>query len=350
MDMMSRLEIGIVGCDPYSYGDGNNNNGGDGDGNGATLEEDDGRIKRNQNLALALGIHTDVPNEDNLIEGYSESLLLDVIGKSTNIGELIKIEKRWMIAFINNNHNHKKNNFTNKNTNQQILLSTTLPLLTCSLKPMDRTMRKIVHEYATHWNINTESFDYEPLRYVHCTVVVASSAAVASSSSLPQIMNRGISSSTAVLQLPCPLLSDVVKNYKMNVSSMGRSRGNNEIMELIQENHLDTTNNNTNRENEIGMERIPLKILPRTATTVVVEEQLVVVGCDNNDDEIGNSRSTKGSRMKKGRRKKIEEREKRERRVMEEAFASSSDDNDNGNESDWTSLGEAEFSGDESFE
>jgi hypothetical protein len=128
------------------------------------FQPSDALIERNQRLANALGVmpSTMRPNtiqRDGWARPIESQCVLDDFGNELNwihyplplISQakehfefILKLEKRW-ISFLKDD---------------------TSPSL--SLRPMVRPLRKIAHEYSDFWKLQTESFDSEPKRYIHC--------------------------------------------------------------------------------------------------------------------------------------------------------------------------------------
>jgi R3H domain len=126
----------------------------------AVLEPTDGQIQRNMAFAEALGVQpatlrtnlnagwtrpSDGTDEfGNELAGtiYPQSLVLEA--RNLKPGLLTKMERKWKM-------------FLADDTSASL-----------SLTPMDRATRKTIHEYAEFWRLQTESFDPEPKRYIHC--------------------------------------------------------------------------------------------------------------------------------------------------------------------------------------
>lgn len=128
------------------------------------FQPSDALIERNQRLANALGVMPSTMRpktiqRDGWARPIDSQCVLDDFGNELNwihyplplISQakehfefILKLEKRW-IAFLKDD---------------------TSPSL--SLRPMARPLRKIAHEYSDFWKLQTESFDPEPKRYIHC--------------------------------------------------------------------------------------------------------------------------------------------------------------------------------------
>lgn len=128
------------------------------------FQPSDALIERNQRLANALGVMPSTMRpktiqRDGWARPIDSQCVLDDFGNELNwinyplplISQakehfefILKLEKRW-ITFLKDD---------------------TSPSL--SLRPMARPLRKIVHEYSDFWKLQTESFDPEPKRYIHC--------------------------------------------------------------------------------------------------------------------------------------------------------------------------------------
>ena len=113
-----------------------------------------GQLDRNQMVASALGIPT-VKNAAALtgwarpIDGGSEvEYDLEFVKMVKENGalekEVLKMERKWLT-------------FLQSSTDASL-----------SLRPMDRTLRIFVHAYSNYWNLQTQSYDKEPKRYIHC--------------------------------------------------------------------------------------------------------------------------------------------------------------------------------------
>ena len=93
---------------------------------------------------------------------YPDELILEA---RERLAMVVKLERRWKL-FLEDDK------------------AASLPLW-----PMDRPTRVFVHQYSDFWKLNTESFDPEPKRYIHCVKLLDTMA-------------------------PCPLLSDAARNWK----------------------------------------------------------------------------------------------------------------------------------------
>lgn len=135
----------------------------------------EGQLERNRLLADALGIKSSsgaslkagwarptgaLDNEATAI--YSDEL---IIRARERLPLLDKLERRWKLFLEDDS-------------------ASSLPLW-----PMDRPTRAFVHEYSDFWRLNTESFDPEPKRYIHCVKLLDTRA-------------------------PYPLLSDAARYWK----------------------------------------------------------------------------------------------------------------------------------------
>jgi R3H domain len=123
----------------------------------------EGKLLRNQALASALGVAPSTVRTQKFKEGWArptgQQYELDEFGNELNAASypdtlilqarermtfLLKLEKKWI-------------NFLSDDT------SASLPL-----NKMDRPLRTFVHAYSDFWKLNTQSFDPEPNRYIHC--------------------------------------------------------------------------------------------------------------------------------------------------------------------------------------
>ncbi len=125
----------------------------------ANMPPSEAVLERNRKLSLALGVTPSSIRTEPSLTGwarpvnayeselevnsaqYPDALLTKAKGQMT---ELLKLERRWNQCLLDDQ------------------------AISCSLKPMDRPMRKFVHEYSDFWSWRTESFDPEGRRYVHC--------------------------------------------------------------------------------------------------------------------------------------------------------------------------------------
>lgn len=119
-------------------------------------------LERNRKLSMALGVApSTVRNEPSLVGWarpvatesafereleannvqYPDALLAEA---KERMADLIKLERKWNQCLSDDR------------------------AVSCSLKPMNRPMRKFVHEYSDFWRFRTESFDPEGRRYIHC--------------------------------------------------------------------------------------------------------------------------------------------------------------------------------------
>jgi R3H domain len=133
-----------------------------------TLEPTDGQIERNKAIADALGVQpttlranlrsgwarpldgTDEFGNELAVTIYPDSLILEA--RNLKPGLLTKIERKWKI-------------FLSDDSSSSL-----------SLTPMDRPTRKTIHEYSDFWKLQTQSYDPEPQRYIHCVKVVSTRA------------------------------------------------------------------------------------------------------------------------------------------------------------------------------
>jgi hypothetical protein len=131
----------------------------------------DAQLKRNMAMAEALGIkaaRSDSGEEkaafvDELISVVYPDLL--IIQAKERPGLLLKLEKKWTQLIKDESSS------------------------SISLTPMDRPTRVFVHEYSDFWNLQTQSYDPEGKRYIHCR---------------KQLDSR----------VPQPLLSEAVRSWK----------------------------------------------------------------------------------------------------------------------------------------
>jgi hypothetical protein len=131
----------------------------------------EGQLLRNQAFASALGVAPATVRQQSFNEGwarptdstpeldefgnelieavYSDSL---IIRARERMPFLLKLEKKWTTFLADDN-------------------AASLPL-----NKMDRPLRTFVHEYSDFWKLQTESFDPEPNRYIHCVKLRDTSA------------------------------------------------------------------------------------------------------------------------------------------------------------------------------
>ena len=120
-------------------------------------------LERNRNLAAALGVAPSTVRNEIALTGWARPVSAvdtsDEFSKELNaaqypdsllaeakerMNELLKLEKQWK-RFLSDDRD-----------------------ASCSLKPMARPLRKFVHEYGDFWKLHTESFDPEGRRYIYC--------------------------------------------------------------------------------------------------------------------------------------------------------------------------------------
>jgi len=141
-------------------------------------------LERNRNLAMALGVAPSTIRNDVSLTGWARpttvEIQLDQFGNELNTAqypdsllaqakermtELLKVEKIWKKFLADDRE------------------------ASCSLRPMDRPLRKFIHEYSDFWKLHTQSFDPEGKRYIHCG----------------KLMDTA---------MPYPLLSEAVKKWR----------------------------------------------------------------------------------------------------------------------------------------
>ncbi|KAL3811217.1 hypothetical protein ACHAXA_008976 [Cyclostephanos tholiformis] len=132
----------------------------------------DAVLARNRNLALALDVAPSTVRNEPTLTGWARPVTQDAASVLTDMGdefqkelavnpkaqytdsmlseardrmsELLKLESKWKKFLVDDR------------------------AMSCSLKAMNRPMRKFVHEYSDFWRLHTESFDPEGRRYIHC--------------------------------------------------------------------------------------------------------------------------------------------------------------------------------------
>ena len=128
----------------------------------ASMPPSEAILERNRKLSLALGVAPSTIRTEPSLTGwarpavtgkafeseleaniaqYPDALLAEAKERMT---ELLKLERKWNQCLLDDR------------------------AMSCSLKPMNRPMRKFVHEYSDYWFFRTESFDPEGRRYIHC--------------------------------------------------------------------------------------------------------------------------------------------------------------------------------------
>ena len=138
----------------------------------ARIAPSDAILERNRNLAMALDVAPSTIRNELTLTGWARPVTQDAVPVSTHTGdeflkeldvnpmaqytdsllseardrmsELLKLETKWKKFLVDDR------------------------AMSCSLKAMNRPMRKFVHEYSDYWRLHTESFDPEGRRYIHC--------------------------------------------------------------------------------------------------------------------------------------------------------------------------------------
>ena len=339
---------------------------------GAAHAPSEGQLQRNRAMASALGVKPatmrnnfnsgrarptlanieldEFGNELNAAQ-YSDALIIEAKERMT---ELLKLERRWKTFLADD-----------KSSSQP-------------LRAMPRDLRKFVHEYSDHWHLHTESFDPEPRRYIHCTKMRDTSA-------------------------PHPLLSEAARKWKgpgtgapalppVRPASQGAD-GVHQVQPSIQivgQGITPAAASTTSREFTVTEERKPLKLEPRTIPPgqVLTEESgTKASGKDDWEDHepaervssltLGEKERTKltlaprtkplelppyqqnqtktydvakaRERIEREKKEKLEKQRKKEEKkknILASAFASDSEDEDNGSDSsDWGEEQDAVFEG-----
>lgn len=142
--------------------------------------------------------------------------------------ELLKLEKQWKKFLANDGE------------------------ASCSLKPMQRPLRKFVHEYSDFWRLHTESFDPEGRRYIYCAKLADTCA-------------------------PHPLLSEAVRKWRGPSSSAIATAGLSEAMPInlptgpaLRPSSTTTVAvpPPTTLDGWRTEQRVPLKLVPRTVVDI----------------------------------------------------------------------------------
>jgi len=282
---------------------------------GGSAQPSEGQLERNRALAEALGVQpaTTRNNNPNIMSKtgwarpsigeygnelnsivYPEELILQA---RERLGLLAKLEKRWAL-FLEDDK------------------ASSMPLW-----PMDRPTRAFVHEYSDFWKLNTESFDSEPKRYIHCVKLLDTRA-------------------------PSPLLSQASRNWTapksaatLNLAELPRHSGAATATaaaaaatpaDSSRWDHLDPTPTRERPKLELKERTLPLELPPAPAPS-----------SDFFSEEERRARQEKMQERARREREKVEA----QKRALEAAFASDSEDDDEDNvggdddasdDSDWT--------------
>lgn len=247
----------------------------------------EGQLERNRNFADALGVAT-APRGTNAVKllgwarptttnggesltQYPDSLVLNA---RENMTVLLKVERKWR-TFLEDDK------------------AASLPL-----NKMDRPTRKLVHEYSDYWKLQTESFDYEPKRYIHCVKLLDTSS-------------------------PYPLLSDAARRWRGptgNISSLEHSLQH-------QTAGQDTSGGevaSNSRAAALMPERPKLELKERTLPAELPPFQPPVMESEQQGEDADELLRRRDARERKKKDEK-EERELLKRRTLEAAFASDSE-------------------------
>jgi R3H domain len=218
---------------------------------------------------------------------YPDALIMRARERLT---EVVKLERKW-INFLRDDR------------------AASLPL-----NPMDRFMRTLAHEYSDFWRFQTESFDPEPKRYIHCTKLRDTRA-------------------------PYPLLSDAVHQWRgpqrpptttvssdhTTLQTAGQSTsGRRDIGDDPRD---DNAAPFVSRFSSLGLQDPYAPWHPSQALLVGHEHQADAAGLDAPSDLL------RRKEREEARLRKKREDEQLQRQVLETAFAS--DDEANGGYAQW---------------
>jgi hypothetical protein len=127
-------------------------------------------LERNRNFANALGVVPAQMRNAPMLTGWARpttvEIELDQFGNEINATQypdsLLAQAKEWMAELLKLEKIWRKFLADDKEAS-------------CSLKPMDRSTRVFVHEYSDFWRLQTQSYDPEGKRYIHCSKLVDTS-------------------------------------------------------------------------------------------------------------------------------------------------------------------------------
>lgn len=276
--------------------------------NSGVIVPTQGQLQRNKNLADALGVMPSTSRQVNHgINGgwkrptttgiefdkelqetqYPDDLLQEA---KDRMQELLKLEKKWI-------------DFLDDDTSAS-----------CSLKKMDKPTRIFVHKYSDFWHMQTQSYDPEPRRYIHCVKLRDTIT-------------------------PHPLLSHAAKNWNGKVSTILHNPVNTTLE--AQCDNQETNDIEKNSFNSSGSalneQRVQLVLDPRTKPLELPQFQPSQKKIEEEMRKLMKEKEIKATL------KKIEEDE-RKNRILAAAFAS--DDEQSNTDSEWE-IGEAMFSGED---
>ena len=342
---------------------------------GAAHAPSEGQLQRNRAMASALGVKP-ATMRNNFNSGWARptvaNIELDEFGNELNaaqytdalimeanerMAELLKLERRWKTFLADD-----------KSSSQP-------------LRAMPRDLRKFVHEYSDHWHLHTESFDPEPRRYIHCTKMRDTSAPhPLLSEAARKLKGPGTGAHTLPPVRPASQGADGVHHAQTSTQTGGQ--GVTPSVASI-----------TPREFTVTEERKPLKLEPRTIPPgqVLAEESgtagTKASGKDDWEDHepaerfsslaLGEKERIKltlaprtkplelppyqqnqtktydvakaRERIEREKKEKLEKQRKKEEKkknILASAFASDSEDEDNGSDSsDWGEEQDAVFEG-----
>jgi len=248
------------------------------------------QIERNKALADALGVApVTVRRQESLNSGwaritdplkefgeelqatiYPDSIILQA---RERMGLVLKMEKKWK-TFLEDDK------------------ASSLPLT-----PMDRPTRTFVHHYSDFWNLNTESYDPEPRRYIQC-------------------------SKTRETMAPYPLLSSAARNWTgPRIAPLPTApQGIRDIPDPLQRPVASDV-----AATAVAGERPKLQLLPRTAPLEIPPPAIP-------EESSFNAREALRMQEERMQEKARQDQEMLEakRRALEAAFASDSEGDDDG--------------------
>ena len=235
---------------------------------------------------------------------YPDELILQA---RERLGLLTKLERRWKL-FLEDDK------------------AASLPLW-----PMDRPARAFVHEYSDYWRLNTESFDPEPKRYIHCVKLLDTRSPRTLLSEAARCW-KGPSTGKQLLDL-----EDLPRASKASSSDhhLQQTAGQATTQTVISQRWegLGKTSSPPRERPKLELQKrtLPLELPPFEPPTTATLDYF-------NSEE----RKLRQERMEEKARKEREQVEAK-RRALQDAFASDDEDDNNGktgsngdDDSEWT--------------